>query len=63
MKTLNMIAIILVLIGALNWGLVGFLGEDLISMLGLGATVGKVIYILVFLSGLVLLPKVKDFME
>lgn len=33
MKTLNIIALILVIIGAINWGLMGFFEFDLVSTL------------------------------
>ena len=33
MKATNMIALTLVVIGALNWGLIGFFGFDLVTTL------------------------------
>lgn len=51
MKTLYVVAFILLLIGGLNWGLVGFFGFDLVTWLfGDGATLSKVIYALVGVS-------------
>ena len=53
MKKLNgldWIALILVIIGALNWGLVGIVGLDLVAALGSG--VARVVYILVGLAGI-----------
>ena len=57
MKTLDIVATILVLIGALNWGLVGFLKFDLVAWLfgGMEAAVARVIYALVGISALYLL--------
>ena len=53
MKTLNKIAWILVLIGALNWGLVGFLNFDLVAALfGLGSWLSMIVYDLVGLSAI-----------
>jgi len=47
------IAIILVIIGGLNWGLVGFFNFDLIAALfGKGSTVSRVIYSLVGLAAI-----------
>lgn len=57
MKKLNLIALILVIIGAINWGLIGFFDVDLIATF-LGGSEGlipRVIYSLVGLSGLLLL--------
>jgi uncharacterized membrane protein YuzA (DUF378 family) len=53
MKALHMIAFILLIIGGLNWLLVGLSGWD-IGMLfgGMGATVSRIIYILVGLSAI-----------
>lgn len=50
------IAWILVVIGALNWGLVGFFGIDLVALLfGAGTMISTIIYDLVGLSALVLI--------
>ena len=55
-KVLNVIAMILVFIGALNWGLIGFFNYDLVAnLLGGGdmeAVVPRVIYAVVGLSAL-----------
>ena len=45
---------VLVIIGALNWGLIGLLEVNLVEQI-LGASIARVIYILVGLSGLALL--------
>lgn len=47
------LAIILVIIGALNWGLIGLLGFDLVASLlgGSEALLSKIVYSLVGLAG------------
>jgi uncharacterized protein len=56
-KTLDMIAVVLVIIGAVNWGLVGLLRLDLVAAI-FGMTFGQVsgltavVYALVGLAGL-----------
>ena len=54
LSALDWIALILVIIGALNWGLVGFFNYDLVGAIfgGTSATVSRVIYALVGLSAL-----------
>ena len=50
---LDIVAAVLVIIGALNWGLIGLFGLNPIGMLlGYGSTVERIIYILVGLAGL-----------
>lgn len=50
-KTINCVAIILVIIGALNWGLVGFFNWNFVtSVFGYG--LGRVVYAIVGLAGL-----------
>lgn len=65
MKVIHYIAAILLIIGGLNWGLVGIFGLDLVGYLFVGAPIiAKIIYILVGLSAIdaivVLLKKLKD---
>ncbi len=56
MKTINAIAIILVIIGALNWGLVGLLSFDLVAAIfGAMSTLSRIVYTLVGLSGVLVL--------
>lgn len=53
---LHKIALILVIVGALNWGLVGFFDYDLVAQVfGSMSTLSRVVYDLVGLSGLYLL--------
>ncbi|MBE5967986.1 MAG: DUF378 domain-containing protein [Lachnospiraceae bacterium] len=53
MKTLDYIALILVAIGAINWGLIGFFSFDLVRMIfGDMTMVSRIIYALVGIAGL-----------
>ncbi len=52
MKALHAIAFILVVIGGLNWGLVGAFDYNLVALIG--GVVERVVYILVGLSALYL---------
>lgn len=55
MKALKIIALILVIIGGLNWGLVGLLDFDLVATIfGDMSTISKVVYVLVGLGAIVL---------
>ena len=56
MKALHKVAFVLVLLGGLNWLLVGLAGWELGELFGgQGATVSRVAYVLVGLSAVVLL--------
>lgn len=50
----GIIALILVIIGAINWGLIGFFQFDLVAAIfgGQNAVVSRIIYALVGLAGL-----------
>jgi len=53
MGMLGTVAMALVVIGGLNWGLVGLLNLDLVAMLlGAGSMLAKLVYVLVGLSAL-----------
>ena len=55
MKALHTVAFVLVVVGALNWGLVGAGGWNLVEMLlGSWSWLEKLVYILVGLSALYL---------
>lgn len=56
MGTLDTVAMLLVIVGALNWGLVGLLDLNLVSSV-LGATLAKFVYILVGVGGVLALYK------
>ena len=47
-------ALVLVIIGALNWGLIGIFQFDLVAWIfgGMGAVVSRIIYTLVALGGI-----------
>lgn len=49
---MHKLTFILLVVGGLNWLLVGLFSADIVSLLGLGATVGRVIYVLVGLSAI-----------
>ena len=56
MYILKIIAYILVIIGAVNWGLIGFFGFDLVSAIfGDMSLISRIVYSLVGISGLILL--------
>lgn len=61
MRYINVVALLLVIVGALNWLLVGLFKFDLVAALT-GNTFGQtnvlssIIYVLVGISGIVLLP-------
>ena len=53
MKPLNVITLLLVIVGGLNWGLVGLLEFDLVAAIfGAGSALARIVYILVGLSAL-----------
>lgn len=57
MRTLQRIALALTIIGAINWGLIGFFNFDLVATLfgGQEEFLSRIIYSLVGLSGLICL--------
>lgn len=53
MKTLDAIVTILLIVGGLNWGLVGFFNFDLVgAIFGAGSAMSRLVYALVGLSAL-----------
>lgn len=53
MKTLDIIALLLVVIGAINWGLIGFFGFNLVTNLfGDMSSFSRIVYALVGIAGL-----------
>ncbi len=53
MKTIDYIALIVVIIGAVNWGLIGFLNFDLVAFcFGSMSLFSRIIYGLVGICGL-----------
>ncbi|MBV7275519.1 DUF378 domain-containing protein [Clostridium thailandense] len=53
MRALDIIALILVVIGAINWGLIGFFGFNLVdSLFGTMSSFSRIVYALVGIAGL-----------
>ncbi|MEJ5297500.1 MAG: DUF378 domain-containing protein [Armatimonadota bacterium] len=53
MKTVDIIAAVLLVVGGLNWGLVGLFGLDLVAALfGEMSIASRAVYVLVGLAGL-----------
>ena len=54
MKTLNLVTLVLVIIGGINWGLVGLAQFDLVAAIfgGQDAALSRIVYVLVGLSAL-----------
>ena len=55
MKIAKLVAYILVIVGAVNWGLVGAFSFDVVTEIFGPGTLARIIYILVGLSGLFML--------
>ncbi|WP_071393710.1 DUF378 domain-containing protein [Bacillus tuaregi] len=54
MSAIQRIALLLTIIGAINWGLIGFFGFNLVeSLFGDGSTLSRIIYSLVGIAGLI----------
>lgn len=53
MKIIDKIALVLIIIGAINWGLIGFFGFNLVDFIfGEMSIISRIIYALVGVSGL-----------
>lgn len=53
MKVIDTIALVLIIIGAINWGLVGMFNFNLVdAIFGAMSIISRIIYILVGISGL-----------
>ena len=51
MKAVNLVTLLLVIVGGLNWGLVGLFSFDLVAAIfGPGSLLARVVYILVGVS-------------
>lgn len=51
MKILNVLTLVLVIVGGLNWGLVGLLHFDLVAAIfGAGSVLARIVYVAVGLS-------------
>jgi len=53
MKALNIVTLLLVIVGGLNWGLVGLFDFDLVAAIfGAGSVLARLVYILVGASAI-----------
>lgn len=53
MKVIDKIALVLIIIGAINWGLIGFFGFDLVATIfGEMSVISRIVYGLIGISGL-----------
>ena len=53
MKAVDIIALILIIIGAINWGLIGFFQFDLVAAIfGDMSTFSRIIYAIIGIAGL-----------
>lgn len=54
MQTLQKVALVLVIIGAINWGLIGLFDFNLVETLfGTENIISKIIYVLVGIAGII----------
>lgn len=54
METLQKTALVITIIGAINWGLIGLFNFNLVEMIfGTGSLLAQIIYILVGITGLI----------
>lgn len=54
MQIIQKIALVLVIVGAINWGLIGLFDFNLVDTLfGVGSMISKIVYILVGISGII----------
>ena len=60
-RMISTIALIFVIVGALNWGLVGIFGFDLVAAIfGPMSILSRIVYILVGISGIYCLKLLKN---
>lgn len=53
MKVIDKIALVLIIIGAINWGLIGFFKIDVVALIfGQMSVISRIVYALVGISGL-----------
>ena len=53
MKIIDKIALVLIIIGAINWGLIGILDFNLVETIFGAGTISRIIYTLVGITGLI----------
>ena len=56
MGMLDTVAMVLVVVGAINWGLYGLMGMNIVESI-VGMSLAKIVYILVGVSGVLVLWK------
>ena len=63
MRTINLVTLLLVIVGGINWGLIGLLDFDLVATLfGEMSALSRIVYVLVGLSALwQLIPLIEGF--
>ena len=63
MRAINLVTLLLLIVGGLNWGLVGLFNFDLVAALfGQMSALSRIVYVLVGLSALwQIIPLVKGF--
>ncbi|MBN1365893.1 MAG: DUF378 domain-containing protein [Syntrophaceae bacterium] len=60
MKVLNIVAVVLVIVGGLNWGLVGFFNFDLVAAIfGTMSVLSRAVYALVGISAIYTISLIK----
>jgi hypothetical protein len=63
MRALDSIALILLIVGGLNWGLVGAFQFDLVATLfGEASALSRLVYVLVGLSAVVVAARARNFL-
>lgn len=65
MRTLQIIALTLTIIGAINWGLIGLFDFNLVATIfgGASSTLANIIYILVGIAGIINVKLLIDLFE
>lgn len=65
MRSIKIIALLLIIIGAINWGLIGLFDFNLVALIfgGKDAIMAKVVYILVGISGIISIKLLVDLFD
>lgn len=54
METLQKIALVITIIGAINWGLIGIFDFNLVdTIFGIGSMLSRIVYVLVGICGII----------
>ena len=62
LKRLEPLALFLVLVGALNWGMIGFFDENVVGDIFSDGTLRDIVYAAVGIGGLLMIPRLLDWM-